>query len=189
MKHCIYVLILLMSNAAFGQGNEYRKVPPLSDATLRDYAQNLVNSYKVAVIKSVKCKTHFSLESILQKFTVDAKIEISNLRDSSKKRLSPEVYFGVLRRVSCGINFDSVNIKFAPDLITSAQISRPFNNFCIVNKDITQRFEGFRNGRQEYCDVTIKEIKMQFVPQVNGSYKALISYISVKSTQNCMLDQ
>jgi hypothetical protein len=179
-----------MSNVAISQGNEYRKTDPLSDATLRDYAQNLVNSFKVAVIKSVKCKTkaNFSLESILQKFTYDAKIEISNLRDSTKKRYSPEVYFGILRRLCSGINYDDINIRFDPDPITNEQIIR-FNNSCIVKKDINQRFEGYKNGVLAYCDVTIKEIKMVFVPQTDGSYKGLISYISAKSTKNCMLDQ
>lgn len=192
MKITITLLLLFTTiSKAFSQINESGsyKFPP--DSILLKKAQYLVDNYKVAVILAVNCKNnYFNLESILNKFTKDAIIEVSSVNSDHIRKKTVTEYFSRLRDFCRGINYDSIDISFPSDIIKPNEIKKEYSNVCSVNKDIIQVFKAYRNNNSNpvYCDVTIKRIWVVFVANQDGSYSALINRVSVLNTQNCFLN-
>jgi hypothetical protein len=183
-------LLFILFTASFAAKTQIpedkRKQLPPNDILL-EKAQFIVSNYKMAVILSSNCKNrNYDKESILQMFTETAMIEVSSNRGGKPSERTPKEYFFNLRNLCNGINYDSIDIKFKPDILRESEVSR-FENTCMIKRDIVQRFVGFKKGNPKpvYCDVTIKKIIMVFVPQRDGSYKALISRVTVEDTQAC----
>ncbi|RYG43954.1 MAG: hypothetical protein EOO01_20390 [Chitinophagaceae bacterium] len=165
---------------------ESSKTPP-SQAILLKEVNALVDDYQLAVIKSARCKDNknYDLASILSKFAPNAVIEVSSLRSGSNiiKR-TPREYFSRLKNLCTALNYDSVSVAYLRNIISGTNILRDGNS-CIIDTNITQRFEAYRNNARVYCDITVRKIHVSFYLE-DGITVGRITRVSIVATDQCL---
>lgn len=186
MRTCIIAFLLVVAPAmADAQLEQSRNLPP--EKTLLLEVNRLVDDYKIAVIKSARCNANktYTLSSILSKFAPGAIIEVSSLRSSTGiiKR-TPQEYFSRLKNLCTALNYDSVSVAYSPSTIENSNILRNGNS-CVIDTNITQRFEAYRDNQRVYCDITVRKIHVSFYLK-GGEYTGRITKISIVATDRCL---
>jgi hypothetical protein len=183
-KEQILCLLLILPAWLTAQVDAQKRTPTLKE--MKKVGTRAVNRFQVAMRQLNSCS--LIIEGTIELFTEDAIIQVSSLNNNIIKEYSREGYLTLVTGLKCGSKprYKDFTFSYSPTSPSDGKIEQCFDGNCTMSFEMHQIFKGEPlKGQKEYCDYTIKSVKIYFHFNEKGELEAQITGIYVEKTLPC----